>query len=333
MQPNQVPATFINTGVKSFNPDTQPYETPAITRFVKLEKFRQSTKFNVDSVTPIAISPFGPLGKAKGGFGYMYANVTYSGVLNPLTVEPISVPGLALIRGDSVAMLTFLHCDGVDYLVLTEQARLPIGEPNYIEIPAGMSDAAEGKAGYAAAVAKELEEEVGLNLDRKTEFVEAGHMIPSAGGCDERITLYFTRVHCSKTALAYLDGKCGGVLSENEVVIARIRPLSVVKQQILSGTLTDAKLITALWFYEQKQPLHTWFAPRSLDLDPVLGKPQMFANSPPSGCLNSIWRFLSGRTSTANSNQTPAATNQTRVATDTRNTRVLTSVNPNATHH
>jgi 8-oxo-dGTP pyrophosphatase MutT (NUDIX family) len=218
MQSNQAPGTFINAGVKSFNPDTQNYETPAIGKFVKLEKFRQSAKFNVDSVTPIAISPFGQLGKAKGGFGYMLANITYRGVLNPLTSEPIPVPGLALIRGDSVAMLTFLHCNGVDYVVLTEQARAPIGETNYVEIPAGMSDAAEGKAGYAAAIAEELEEEVGLNLDRKTEFVDLGHMIPSAGGCDERIKLYFSRVHCSKEALAYLDGKCGGVLSENEVV-------------------------------------------------------------------------------------------------------------------
>jgi hypothetical protein len=43
-------------------------------------------------------------------------------------------------------------------------------------------------SGYAHA--KEMEEKVGLTLDRRTDFIRLGTMIPSAGGSDERIVDY-----------------------------------------------------------------------------------------------------------------------------------------------
>jgi hypothetical protein len=136
-----------------------------------------------------------------------------------------------------------------------------------------MSDAAVGKSGYAAAIAKEMEEEVGLTLDRSTDFVKMGTFIPSAGGSDERIVDYWTRVKCSKAVLTYLQGRLGGALAENEQITARLVPLATVRKQILNGELTDAKLITALWFYDNMPELKWWSCKKQLAL--VDGKPAM----------------------------------------------------------
>jgi ADP-sugar diphosphatase len=276
---------FINAegSFASFDPYKHNYEIPAMADFKMLRKFRDSGKFDVGQVTPIAVSPFGLLGRAKAGFAYMHADVSYRNVRDTGSGRPVAVPGLAFVRGNSVAMLTFLRCEGVDYMVLTEQARLPIGEVAYVEIPAGMADAASGRSGYAAAIAKEMEEEVGLILDRNTEFKELGTMIPSAGGCDERIKLYFTRVHCSKAVLAHLEGKLGGALLENEMITARVRPVSLVRKQILSGDLTDAKLISALWFYENNSAVRKWSCARHLAMGPN-DRPQLVM--PPLGCFD-----------------------------------------------
>ena len=265
--------TFVNPKIACFDAEAQPVNTPAMAKFSELAKFRASSKFVVGESTPIAVSPFGPLGQAKAGFGYVHVDVKYSQISGP-TGNPVSVPGLALVRGDSVAMLPFLNVGDIDYVVLTEQARLPIGETNYLEIPAGMSDAAVGKSGYAAAIAKEMEEEVGLTLDRSSEFIEIGTIIPSAGGCDERIRLYWTRVNCSPDVLQHLNGRLGGALLENEQITARIVPIDSIRSQILDGTLTDAKLITALWFYDNRKHLHTWSCSRNLTMD-ASGKPTL----------------------------------------------------------
>ena len=268
-----IPGTFANMFMGSFDPK-EPHQTPAMARFMALSKFSASPKFAVNKVSTIAVSPFGPFGKAKAGFAYMHADVQYKSIINPTTKEPLTVPGLSLVRGDSVTMLIFLKCDGIDYAVLTEQARVPIDEPNYVEAVAGMSDAAVGKSGYAAAIAKELEEEVGLTLDRNTEFLEIGKMVPSAGGCDERIGLYWTRVMCDRDVLTYLEGNLGGALLENEQITARVVALPLMRQRLLNGTYTDAKMISCIWFYDNRSELHNWACARRLVIGPD-GKPHM----------------------------------------------------------
>jgi len=306
---------FINAegAFTSFDPYKQSYEIPSMTDFKALRKFRDSDKFDVGHVTPIAVSPFGLLGRAKAGFAYIYADVSYRHVRDVGSGRPVAVPGLAFVRGNSVAMLTFLRCGGVDYMVLTDQARLPIGEVTYLEIPAGMADAASGRSGYAAAIAKEMEEEVGLILDRNTEFKELGTMIPSAGGCDERIKLYFTRVHCSKAVLAHLEGKLGGALMENEMITARVRPVSLVRKQILSGDLTDAKLISALWFYDNNSAMRKWSCARHLAMGPN-DRPQLVM--PPLGSVDvlvaAFQRWRSGTPVPASAAPVPASRSWTQ---------------------
>jgi ADP-sugar diphosphatase len=241
---------------------SDPHELPSYTKFkASLSKF-PSSKFTVGPVTPIAVSPFGALGSAKAGFTYAHALVEYNQIADPKG-NAVQVPGLALIRGDAVAMLILLKstADGKEYVVLTEQARVPIGEPNYIEIPAGMTDAASGSAGYAAAIAKEMQEEVGLKLDRTTDFMTIGRMTPSAGGCDERITLYFCRINADPAAISALEGKLGGALEESEQITARIVPIDAVRAKVASGEYDDAKLITALYFYDNNATAKEFVAP------------------------------------------------------------------------
>ena len=129
--------TFVNDAVRKVS--SAAFNTPAMTAFEQsLDKFRTNPKFKVGDVTPIAVSPFGPLGKAKAGFAYMHADIEYANISKNGTA--VKVPGLALVRGGSVTVLTFLQCNGVDYVILTEQARAPIGESEYLEAPAGMLD-------------------------------------------------------------------------------------------------------------------------------------------------------------------------------------------------
>ena len=231
---NSVSGTYINRNVKPFDP-TQPHQTPAMTAFnTSLDKFRSNPKFVVKEITPIAVSPFGPLGKAKAGFGYVHANVQYSKIKNPTTGAPVTVPGLALVRGGSVTILTFLHCNGIDYVILTEQPRIPIGEPEYLEAPAGMQD---GNNNFIGVAANEMGQEVGLTNLGSTDFKYLCKFFPSAGGTDESMIELFMRVKCDKTVLDYLNGHLAGAIEENEQITVRIRPLSlnaVYDRQVLN---------------------------------------------------------------------------------------------------
>lgn len=287
---NSVPGTFINTTVKPFDP-SQPHQTPAMVAFDQsLAKFRSNPKFVVGNITTIAVSPFGSLGNAKAGFGYVHADVTYSKINNPTTGAPVTVPGLALVRGSSVTILTFLHCEGIDYVILTEQARLPIGDPVYKEAPAGMQDGDENFIGVAA---NEMCQEVGLKKLGPTDFKYLCEFVPSAGGCDERIKVLFLRVKCDKTVLAYLNGHLTGAIEENEQITVRILPLSEVRSQIRSGILTDAKLMVGLLHYLESPELHKWSCDRHLVMGED-GKPHMVIPTvaPNVSWFATVWNWM-----------------------------------------
>jgi len=286
---NSVSGTYINRNVKPFDP-TQPHQTPAMTAFnTSLDKFRSNPKFVVKEITPIAVSPFGPLGKAKAGFGYVHANVQYSKIKNPTTGAPVTVPGLALVRGGSVTILTFLHCNGIDYVILTEQPRIPIGEPEYLEAPAGMQD---GNNNFIGVAANEMGQEVGLTNLGSTDFKYLCKFFPSAGGTDESMIELFMRVKCDKTVLDYLNGHLAGAIEENEQITVRIRPLSEVRSQIRTGILTDAKLMVGLLHYLESPELHKWSCDRQLVMGDD-GKPHMVdVVAPTVSWLGAFWKWM-----------------------------------------
>jgi ADP-sugar diphosphatase len=115
------------------------------------------------------------------------------------------LPGIAFLRGGSVAMLMILRPeDSRDerWVVMTEQPRVPAGSLSFIEIPAGMLDDAGNFAGKAA---EEIQEETGFKLP-ESELIDLTElalkelkpegetlqnaMYPSPGGSDEYIPIF-----------------------------------------------------------------------------------------------------------------------------------------------
>lgn len=114
------------------------------------------------------------------------------------------LPGVALLRGGSVAVLMILRPEGTRderYVVLTEQPRIPAGSLQFLEIPAGMLD---GETGFSGKAANEILEETGLRIP-KEELIDMTElalrssqvrdkslknaMYPSPGGSDEFIAI------------------------------------------------------------------------------------------------------------------------------------------------
>lgn len=122
------------------------------------------------------------------------------------------LPGIAFLRGGSVAMLMILRPkDSRDerWVVLTEQPRVPAGSLKFVEIPAGMIDEEEK---FSGAAAKEIFEETGFTLP-ESELVDLTElalrrsvmsepsmknaMYPSPGGSDEFMPIFlWEKVSC-----------------------------------------------------------------------------------------------------------------------------------------
>lgn len=114
------------------------------------------------------------------------------------------LPGIAFLRGGSVAVLMVLRPEGTKderYVVMTEQPRIPAGSLRFLEIPAGMLD---GQKGFTGKAANEIEEETGIKI-RAEELIDLTGlalknskvqddlrpaMYPSPGGSDEFIPIY-----------------------------------------------------------------------------------------------------------------------------------------------
>jgi 8-oxo-dGTP pyrophosphatase MutT (NUDIX family) len=80
-------------------------------------------------------------------------------------VKNESLPGVAFLRGGSVAILMILRpSDSKDerWVIMTEQRRIPAGSLTFIEIPAGMID----EESFSGAAAKEIQEETGLVIPK-----------------------------------------------------------------------------------------------------------------------------------------------------------------------
>lgn len=133
------------------------------------------------------------------------------------------VPGLALIRGDAVAVLPVLTApDGRDYTILVRQPRLPVADPAYEEIPAGMVD--EGV--FHSKAIDELNEEVGADLEiGEGDLVHLETIHPSPGGCDESIAIFYARKQVSMDFIQALMGRENSQASESENIVVDVIPL------------------------------------------------------------------------------------------------------------
>jgi ADP-sugar diphosphatase len=170
------------------------------------------------------------------------------------------LPGIAFLRGGSVAMLMILRPSDSNterWVIMTEQPRIPAGSLTFMEIPAGMLDASRTFAGVAA---KEIKEETGLvihedELKNLTELALGGiggkeslqdAMYPSPGGSDEFIHIFLWEKVLDRQEIEDLRGKLTGLRTQGEKITVRILDY----EQLWRVGARDAKTLAAWSLYE-----------------------------------------------------------------------------------
>lgn len=133
------------------------------------------------------------------------------------------LPGVAFLRGDSVAvLLTAKDPSGATLAILTRQARTPIGSTDFHEIPAGTLDGGE----FASKALGEIAEEIGADIALKEEdLVQLAECHPSPGACDEIVRVYHAELELDADQIASLRGRRGGNADENESIVVSAVPL------------------------------------------------------------------------------------------------------------
>ncbi|CAN8096104.1 unnamed protein product [Discula destructiva] len=171
-----------------------------------------------------------------------------------------SLPGIALLRGDSVAVLMILRPrDSREerYVVITEQPRIPAGSLSFLEIPAGMIENDE----FRPAARKEIEEETGFKIPanelinmtelalQNSEHAETNlrqAMYPSPGGCDESIAIFLWEKELDRQEIEDLRGKLTGLRKQSEMITLRVKPY----EDLWKEGARDAKTLAAWALYE-----------------------------------------------------------------------------------
>lgn len=176
-----------------------------------------------------------------------------------------TLPAAALLRGPSVAMLVTLIPDDVAadseerYVVLTVQPRVPAGSLAFVELPAGMVDNA---GTFKGAAAKEIEEELGIVIkeDELTCLSDLAvpegdaadseglptAMFPSAGGCDEHVTIFSHERRVPREQLKDWSGKLTGLRSHGEKITLKLVPM----KDLWKEGARDSKCLAALALWE-----------------------------------------------------------------------------------
>jgi nudix-type nucleoside diphosphatase (YffH/AdpP family) len=128
--------------------------------------------------------------------------------------------------GRAVAALVFDTARQV--YVLARQYRIG-PEGKLLEIAAGMID---GDESPETAVRREIQEELGYEVDRLEEIVT---MWPSPGTSAEQITVFYAEV-------SHRSGEGGGLAEENE----NIEMVELSREALLAEPLQDAKSVIAV---------------------------------------------------------------------------------------
>jgi len=206
----------------------------------RCEKGVENKSINIKSVEIQSVDMFGP----RVGFVKLKADVRL--IVNGKEI-PKFIPGISFLRGDSVGILLALCCeDGKKYTLLVEQPRVPTGDAGCLEMPAGMIDDGTVKG----AAVKEIEEECGIKIVSSdlVDLSEGGHkMLPSPGGCDEAIGLYYCEKKVTVKELNDMQGRIHGKSDEGEHIQLHVIPFEEGWKR--TG---DAKLLSAMFLYEKK---------------------------------------------------------------------------------
>lgn len=221
-----------------------------------------SHPFHTDpyALRSVTVQAYDLFGGSRIGFIKLTASVSNS--------AGETLPAAALLRGPSVAMLVMLVPDDATddderYVVFTVQPRIPAGSLGFVELPAGMVDDA---GTFKGAAAKEMEEELGITISEE-ELVclselaageegdggEEGEgenlapaMFPSAGGCDEHVTLYSYERKVSRSELQSWSGRLTGLRDHGEKITLKIVPM----REAWREGARDAKALGALALWQ-----------------------------------------------------------------------------------
>jgi ADP-sugar diphosphatase len=155
-----------------------------------------------------------------------------------------SLPGIAFLRGMSVAMLMILRPSDSKterWVIMTEQPRIPAGSLRFLEIPAGMMDDHKTFSGAAAREIKEL----ALTGPKNPEELQYG-MYPSPGGLDESIKIFLWEKVMDRQEIESLKGRLSGKRTSFEMITIRILPY----EELWEVGARDAKTLAAWSLYE-----------------------------------------------------------------------------------
>jgi len=161
------------------------------------------------------------------------------------------VHGIVLVRGNAVAVLVVLRCEGKRYLLLVRQPRFPISEFGSLEIPAGILD---WTGDYRKVALSELKEEAQIDAQESEliDLMDFWYKGASEGFCascgllDERIRLYAIERDVTPEQLKAMDGKDQVYQDENEWIRTEVWPYEDAGHQFVDG-----KNLIAMFLYER----------------------------------------------------------------------------------
>lgn len=115
--------------------------------------------------------------------------------------DGFNLPSFVFLRGPSVAILLLVN----NKILVVEQYRVPV-QATLLEAPAGMLDESGDFVGTAA---NEIAEETSIKLS-KEKLTELGSFYPSAGGCDEEIMMFYSKIELSEEEMTAIESKIHG---------------------------------------------------------------------------------------------------------------------------
>ena len=166
-------------------------------------------------------------------------------------------PNIVFLRGDAVGILIVLEDENRQHhVVLIKSAMLALGDPYYVQIPAGMTDCEDN---IRAVAIREGKEETSIDFEDGGELINLCNLLSlpganrgllglsaSPGACDEKIHLFVYRKKVSNEFIANLQGLVTGLPGENE----RLK-LEVVPFEKLPLVTYDMKTMAAYLMYAQ----------------------------------------------------------------------------------